>query len=195
MGIILSADTADENHLNQLILLMRIILISLSCWWESSESADTADENHLISLSCWWKSSDQLILLMRIIWSAYPGDENHLNQLILVMRIIWISLSWWWESSESAYPADVNHLISLSCWCESSDQLILLMKIIWSAYPADENHLISLFCWWESSESADTALEKTRLFRCQLILPDGNLLGQLIPADKTLLESTDLSSW
>ncbi len=52
----------------------------------------------------------------------------------------------------SAYPAHENHLISLSCWWESSDQLILLERLFWSAYPADENHLISLSCWWESSD-------------------------------------------
>jgi hypothetical protein len=106
----------------------------------------------------------------RLFWSAYPADENHLislscwwkssDQLILLMRIIW-----------SAFPADENLLISLSCLWETSDQLILLMKIIW----------ISLSCWWESSESADTAFKKTRLFKCQLILPDDNLLKSADP--------------
>jgi hypothetical protein len=40
-----------------------------------------------------------------------------------------------------------------------------------------------------SSESADTALKNYRLLKCQLILPDDDLLSQLIPADETVLET------
>ncbi len=69
----------------------------------------------------------------------------------------------------SAYLVYENHL----------NQLILLMRIILSAYLVYENHLNQLIL----------PLKKTRLFKCQLILPDDKLLSQLIPADETLLET------